>query len=235
MNRLRILLDSISLIVSLLCVSVAASLAIGGACMAALLALGFGVIPDFLILTLWIIIPAGTLGGGIFLTWKFSRQTTVAEETESRGQSLLQWETAAFLLFYLLFVISFITDLDWPVLVGLSLPLAALTPALVFPFRYAKNGYWSMIRCIGLIGAFSIFFWGILILGRTGKTVSYRGHDPAAIPRSVQWIAKRYIPAGATKIELSGRSTACKWSCQVSKQDFLKFKESADTSNSVRS
>ena len=81
-----------------------------------------------------------------------------------------------------------------------------------------------MVRSIGLAGAFSIFFWGILILGRTGKQVSYRGDDPAAIPRSVQWIGKRYIPAGATKIELSGRSTACKWSCQVSGQDFLKFK-----------
>ena len=79
MNRLRILLDLVSLIVSLVCISLAAALAIGGACMGAILSLGFGVIPDYLILTLWIIIPAGVLGGGIFLTWKFGRKTTVAE------------------------------------------------------------------------------------------------------------------------------------------------------------
>ena len=87
MNRLRIILDLIALIVSLICISLAAALAIGGACMAAILALGFGGIPDFLILSLWIIIPAIVLGGGIYLTWKFGRQTSKSASVGIRGVS----------------------------------------------------------------------------------------------------------------------------------------------------
>ena len=63
-----------------------------------------------------------------------------------------------------------------------------------------------------------------MILGRSGKDVSYQGNDPAGFPRSVLWIGEKYIPEGASDIRLNGSSTACDWTCRVSEKDFLKFK-----------
>jgi len=224
MNRLRIFFDWISLIVTVIFVSLAMVFVVVSALVAAVLAMGFSRIPDSAVLIAAIVLLAAALSVCIFLTRKFGRRKPVPEENVSRGQCLLQWETLAFLLFYLLFVAAFLTDLDWPVLTGLSLPVVVLIPALVFPFRYPRNGFRTAVRSIGLAGAFSIFFWGVLILGRTGKPVFHQGDDPAGLPRSVQWIGKIFIPDGAVGIDLRGRSTACQWSCRVSEPDFRKFR-----------
>ncbi|MBO4646669.1 MAG: hypothetical protein J5806_00760 [Lentisphaeria bacterium] len=225
MARLRVFFDWISLIAAVIFVSLAMVFAVVSALVMATLAMGFSRdIPDSAVLTAGTVLLAAALSVCIFLTWKFGWRKTVAEEAVSRGQSLLQWETIALLLFLLLFAASFLTDRDWPALTGLSLPAVVLIPALIFPFRYPRNGFRTVVRCIGLAGAFSIFFWGVLILGRTGKPVSWQGDDPAGLPRSVQWIGQIFIPTGAVEIDLRGRSTACEWSCRVSEPDFRKFR-----------
>lgn len=180
-------------------------------------------IPDAALLPVGIALWCAGFGAALFAAWKFGRHTLVFEKKKSRGESFLLWEAVAFPLFFLLFVVAYQNDWDWPIWVGLALPFLALVAALIFPFRRCRNGFWQAIRPIGFFVAFWIFFFGVLICGRTGKPVSYRGDDPAGFPPSVRWIAKRYIPAGASRIELAGRNTACHWSCEVAEPDFLKF------------
>ena len=221
MEKLRIFLDMLALTVAALGVAFVVSTAVMSM---PVFILANSALPDGVMLTIWIALAGMIFCTCIFAAWKYDRHKIIYEETRSRGQSFLLWETFAFLLFYLLFVISFRTDLDWPVLIGLCLPVAALIAALAFPFRSCRSGLLQAGRWCGFLGAFSLFFWGALILGRTGKIVSYRGDDPAGFPRSVRWIGEAYVPAGASRIDLSGRSTACRWSCHVAERDFMTFK-----------
>ena len=181
-------------------------------------------IPDYLAWSFLFILFGVMLAGGIYLAWKHGRHKLVLEEKKARGQSILLWETPAFLLFFLLLCISWATELDWPCLIGLGLPPLALIIALIFPFRHCPNGFWNAVRILGFLSAFSVFVWGSMILGRSGMDVSYQGNDPAGFPRSVLWIGEKYIPEGASDIRLNGSSTACDWTCRVSEKDFLKFK-----------
>ena len=227
MNRLCVFLHWISLILAAITVCSQISFYIVSAFVLLTMALKIKNIPDSLVVIPGLGLFFILLAVCIFLAWKFGRHSLVPEGTRSRGQSFLLWETAAFPLFFLLFVISFYSDLDWPGLIGLSLPVAALIVALAFPFRRCqsgKNGFWAAVRIGGFVAAFLLFFFGVGILGRGGKEVSYRGDDPAGFPPAVRWIGKQYIPAGASGIKLSGRSTCCEWSCRVSETDFLKFK-----------
>lgn len=226
MNRLCIFLHCISLITVAVIFSLIASFVIISPLVLFLMVLRIN-IPDILVLPGLIAAFCVALGVSGFITWKLGVHTLIPEETKSRGQSLLLWEALAFLLFFFLFAISFQTDWNWPIFAGLSLPSAMLIPALIFPFRRfssGKHGFWTSVRVGGFAGAFFLFFFGCAILGRAGKEVSYRGNNLAELPRSVQWIGKTYIPAGASEIELSGRNTCCQWSCHVLEKDFLKFK-----------
>ena len=224
-NILYIILNSIALGSAVLVISGIAALMVGS-----VLVLGLAMlklekyIPDYLVWSFLLILFGVMLAGGIFLAWKHGRHKLVLEEKKSRGQSILLWETPAFLLFFLLFYIAWETDHDWPCLIGLGLPPLALITALIFPFRQCRNGFWVAVRILGFLSAFSVFVWGSMILGRSGKDVSYQGDDPAKFPRSVLWIGETYIPDGASDIRLNGRSTACNWTCRVSEKDFLKFK-----------
>ena len=224
-NILYIFLNSTALGSAMLCIGGIAALLIWSTLVISLMTLKLEKhIPASLAWSSLFILFAVMLAGEIFLFWKHGRHKLVQEEKKSRGQSILLWETPAFLLFFLLFYIAWEMDHDWPLLIGLGLPPLALIIALIFPFRHCPNGFWNAVRILGFLSAFSVFFWGFLILGRGGKAVSYQGNDPAEFPRSVQWIGKTYIPDGASDIKLEGRNTACNWSCQVSEKDFLKFK-----------
>ena len=224
-NILYIILNSTALGSAVLVISGIAALLVGGVLVLGLMTLKLEKhIPDPLVWSFLFILFGVMLAGGIYLAWKHGRHKLVLEEKKSRGQSILLWETPAILLFFLLLYISWETELDWPCLIGLGLPPLALIIALVSPFRQCRNGFWVAIRILGFLSAFSVFFWGSLILGRCGKEVSYQGNDPAGFPRSVLWIGKTYIPDGASDIKLEGRSTVCDWSCRVSEKDFLKFK-----------
>ena len=224
-NFLYLVLNSAALGIAVLGISGIAALMVGS-----VLVLGLAMlklekyIPDYLAWSFLFILFGVMLAGGIYLAWKHGRHKLVLEEKKSRGQSILLWETPAFLLFFLLFYIAWETDHDWPLLIGLGLPPLALITALIFPFRHCPNGFWNAVRILGFLSAFSVFFWGSMILGRSGKDVSYQGNDPAGFPRSVLWIGEKYIPEGASDIRLNGSSTACDWTCRVSEKDFLKFK-----------
>ena len=224
-NILYLVLNSAALGTALLVIGGFAALLVWAVSGLGLMALKLDkYISDPLAWSFLFILFAVMLAGGIFLAWKCGRHKLVQEEKKARGQSILLWETPAFLLFFLLLWISWKTDLDWPCLVGLGLPLLALIIALIFPFRHCPDGFWNAVRILGFLSAFSVFFWGSLILGRCGKEVSYQGNDPARFPRSVLWIGKTYIPEGASDIKLAGSSAACTWTCRVSEKDFLKFK-----------
>lgn len=224
-NILYIILNSAALGIAVLGISGIAALMVGSVLVLSLVMLKLDkYIPDPLVWSFLFILFGVMFAGGIFLAWKHGRHKLVQEEKKARGQSILLWETPAILLFFLLLYISWETELDWPCLFGLSLPPLALIIALVFPFRQCRNGFWVAVQILGFLSAFSVFFWGCLILGRCGKEVSYQGNDPAGFPRSVLWIGKKYIPEGASDIRLKGNSTACDWSCRVSEKDFLKFK-----------
>ena len=227
MNRLCVFLHWISLILAAIIVCSMISLFAMSAFVLLTMALKIKNIPDSLVVIPGLGLFFILLAVCIFLAWKFGRHSLVPEETRSRGQSFLLWETAAFPLFLVSALISFYTDLNWPGLVGLSLPVAALIVALAFPFhrfQSGKNGFWAAIRAGGFAAAVLIFFSGMVIPARGGKEVSYQGDDPAGFPPAVRWIGKQYVPAGASGIKLSGRSTSCEWSCRVSGKDFLKFK-----------
>ena len=225
MKRLCIVLHLFALIAAAVGIAAFVTLAVISSLVMLAMALPFARhIPDAALIPVGIAAWCIVFGACLFAAWKFGRHTLVFEETKSRGESFLLWETVAFLLFSLLFFAAYLTDRGWPVMVGAALPLLALIAALVFPFRRCRGGVWQAVRWIGAIVAFQIFFFGGLICGRTGKPVSYHGNDPADLPRSVRWIGRKYIPAGASDIELNGSSTACRWSCRVSEADFLKFK-----------
>ena len=224
-NILYVILNSIALGIAVLGISGIAALMVGSVLVISLVMLKLEkYIPDYLAWSFLFILFGVMLAGGIFLAWKHGRHKLVLEEKKSRGQSILLWETPAFLLFFLLFYIAWEMDHDWPLLIGLGLPPLALIIALIFPFRHCPNGFWNAVRILGFLSAFSVFVWGSMILGRSGKDVSYQGNDPAGFPRSVLWIGEKYIPEGASDIRLNGSSTACDWSCRVSEKDFLKFK-----------
>ena len=225
MKRLCIALHLFALFAAAVGIGTLVSLAVISQLVLLAMALPFARnLPDAAVISVGIALWCAGFGACIFAAWKFGRRTLVFEEVKSRGESVLLWETVAFPLFFLLFFVAYRNDWDWPVPVGLALPLVALIAALAFPFRRCRSGFWRAIRPIGFFVAFLIFFFGVLICGRTGKPVAYRGDDPAGFPPSVRWIAKRYIPAGASRIELAGRSTACRWSGEVAEPDFLKFK-----------
>lgn len=224
-NILYIILNSAALGIAVLVISGIAALLVWGVLVPGLMALKLEkYIPDSLVWSFPIILFGVMFAGGIFLARKHGRHKLVQGDRKSRGQSILLWETPAFLLFFLLFYIAWETDHDWPLLIGLGLPPLALIIALIFPFRHCRDGFWDAVRILGFLSAFSMFVWGCMILGRCGKDVSYQGNDPAKFPRSVLWIGKTYIPDGASDIKLNGSSAACDWSCQVSEKDFLKFK-----------
>ena len=224
-NILYIILNSIALGIAVLGLSGIAALTVGSVLVLGLVMLKLDkYIPDPLVWSFLFILFGVILAGGISLAWKHGRHKLVQEEKKAREQSILLWETPAFLLFFLLFYIAWETDHDWPLLIGLGLPPLALIIALIFPFRQCRDGFWAAVQILGFLSAFSVFFWGGLILGRCGKDVSYQGNDPAKFPRSVLWIGEKYIPEGASDIRLNGSSTACDWSCRVSEKDFLKFK-----------
>ena len=224
-NILYLVLNSAALGIAVLVISGFAALMVGSVLVLSLVMLKLDkYIPDPLVWSFLFILFGVMLAGGIFLAWKHGRHKLVQEEKKSRGQSILLWETPAFLLFFLLFYIAWETDHDWPLLIGLGLPPLALIIALIFPFRHCPNGFWNAVRILGFLSAFSVFVWGSMILGRSGKDVSYQGNDPAGFPRSVLWIGEKYIPEGASDIRLNGSSAACDWTCRVSEKDFLKFK-----------
>ncbi|MBQ6597019.1 MAG: hypothetical protein IJH79_05650 [Lentisphaeria bacterium] len=224
-NILYLVLNSAALGTALLVIGGFAALSVWAVLGLGLMALKLDkYISDPLAWSFLFILFAVMLAGGIFLVWKYGRHKLVQEEKKARGESILLWETPAILLFFLLLWISWKTDLDWPCLIGLGLPPLALIIALIFPFRHCPDGFWSAVRIMSFLSAFSVFFWGSLILGRCGKEVSYQGNDPAKFPRSVLWIGKTYIPEGASDIRLDGSSAACTWTCRVSEKDFLKFK-----------
>ena len=220
-----LVLNSAALGIAVLGISGIAALMVGSVLVLSLVMLKLDkYIPDPLVWSFLFILFGVMLAGGVFLAWKHGRHKLVLEEKKSRGQSILLWETPAFLLFFLLFYIAWETDHDWPLLIGLGLPPLALIIALIFPFRHCPNGFWNAVRILGFLSAFSVFVWGSMILGRSGKDVSYQGNDPAGFPRSVLWIGEKYIPEGASDIRLNGSSAACDWTCRVSEKDFLKFK-----------
>ena len=224
-NFLYLVLNSAALGIAVLVISGFAALMVGSVLVLSLVMLKLDkYIPDPLVWSFLFILFGVMLAGGIYLAWKHGRHKLVLEEKKSRGQSILLWETPAFLLFFLLLCISWATELDWPCLIGLGLLPLALIIALIFPFRHCRDGFWDAVRILGFLSAFSVIVWGGMILGRSGKDVSYQGNDPAGFPRSVLWIGEKYIPEGASDIRLNGSSTACDWSCRVSEKDFLKFK-----------
>lgn len=224
MKRLCIFLNLIALLAGAVCFSLISSAVI--LTVVVLLFFATGYEPDSLapITVIFSFCAISVFGGCLFLAWRSGGKELVFEEGKSRGQSFLLWETSAFLLFFLLFLVSFHTDLDWPILIGLCLPIAALIPAAAFPFHSCKSKFWKKIRLYGFLAAVFLWLFGTVLVGRTGKSVSYQGDDPAGLPRSVLWIGKTLIPAGASGIDLQGSSTSCSWTCQVSEQDFLKFK-----------
>ena len=223
-NILYIILNSTSLGIAVLVISTAVFAAVF--CLAA----GFPLArPAVIGLDRFLFFGAAVLSfcGMIFLIVagfrRYGGGKLVCEAEKSRGQSFLLWETPAVLLFLLLFFLSWRTDLDWPLAVGLCLPIAALVLALAFPFPRCRNGFWTAVRVLGFASALSVFGLGGLFLVWSGRTVSYRGNDPAALPSGVRWLGGKYIPEGAAEIRLEGTSAVCRWSCRISEKDFRKF------------
>lgn len=224
-NRLYTSLNVTALAVALLCLCGTASVLVWTFLVILLVALKWEkYVPGSCATAIWAASFCVFLAAGVFGAWKCGRGKLVCETEKSRGQSFLLWETPAFQLLSLFFFISWLTDLDWPLLIGLGLPVVALALALAFPFPRCRNGFWTAVRILGFLGALGVFLAVGLVLGRAGKEVSYRGDDPAAFPPSVRWIGKTYVPAGASEIRLEGRSTVCRWSCRVAEQDFQKFR-----------
>ena len=70
------------------------------------------------------------------------------------------------------------------------------------------------LACTGIAG---------LILGRTGRDVTYTGNDIAAIPHLFKWQKEHYFPAGARDIKVRGDTMAFEWECRLSEKDFLDY------------
>lgn len=182
-------------------------------------------IPDYLPMVVGHILFFLGIGCFDFLARKDRRKQAVPPDSKSRLESFFLWETAALPSLILLVYVSWLTDYATFGFIGLLLPLVGLILAIVRPLTCRRTTFWEVIRKLGFVIAIHIFLIGSFIISHSGKEVFYQGDNPADIPKSVQWLAKTYIPKGATDIKLEGRSTHCEWSCKVSKEDFQKFKD----------
>ena len=139
----------------------------------------------------------------------------------SRLQSVGLWLVPAFLLWAVFFALAWYFERD-AFLLGLPVTaLAAVFAGVVFPFRRHKNT--PVFGCAGPVLAFILFGIAGLILGRTGRDVTYTGNDIAAIPHLFKWQKEHYFPAGAHDIKVRGDTMAFEWECRLSEKDFLDY------------
>ncbi|MBQ9502752.1 MAG: hypothetical protein IJU70_11390 [Lentisphaeria bacterium] len=139
----------------------------------------------------------------------------------SRLQSVGLWLVPAFLLWAVFFALAWYFERD-AFLWGLpATALAAVFAGVVFPFRRHKNT--PVFGCAGPVVAFILFCIGAVLLGRTGRDVTYTGNDVASIPHLFKWQKEHYFPAGAHDIKVRGNTMAFEWECRLSEKDFLDY------------
>ena len=143
------------------------------------------------------------------------------EKPRSRLQSVGLWLVPGFLLWLSFFVLTWYYERD-VFLLGLPATLIlAAAAGIVFPFRRHRNG--EVFGCVGPIFAFLLFGIGAMILGRTGRDVTYTGNSISNIPHLNKWQKEHYFPAGARDIEVRGSTMGFKWECRLSEKDFLDY------------
>ena len=143
------------------------------------------------------------------------------EKPRSRLQSAGLWLVPGFLLWLFFFVLTWYYERD-VFLLGLpAVLILAAAAGIVFPFRRHRNG--EVFGCLGVIFAFLLFCIGAMLLGRTGRDVTYTGNSISDIPHLNKWQKEHYFPAGARDIKVSGSTMGFRWECRLSEKDFLDY------------
>ena len=147
--------------------------------------------------------------------------TVMEDAPRSRLQSVGLWLVPGFLLWLFFLALAWYYERD-VFLLGLpAVLILAAAAGIVFPFRRHKNT--PVFGCAGPVFAFLLCCVGLMILGRTGRDVTYTGNDIAAIPHLFKWQKEHYFPAGARDIRVSGSTMGFKWECRLSEKDFLDY------------
>ena len=153
-----LVLNSAALGIAVLGISGIAALMVGSVLVLSLVMLKLDkYIPDPLVWSFLFILFGVMLAGGMDLAWTHGRHKLVQEEKKSRGQSILLWETPAFLLFFLLFYIAWEMDHDWPLLIGLA--VVGLYGLFTCFFYIPPFTTYTVVQVV-LMGY--VFFWFIV-------------------------------------------------------------------------
>ena len=179
----------------------------------------------------WIILPL-IYGGLLFYNWKRKiKKDTLSEPAGfSRKQSALIWSGIVLIIFSALKLISFCVGKSCYFL-GINvkyyfIPLFLIPAAAIYfrPFKKHEKG--NSFGITGIIAGALLFFISMIHevtdYAFTGNKLPI-GYD---MPSFMQ---ERLFPAGAYNFEIKGGSgfltNYAEWSCNVSKEDFEKFRK----------
>lgn len=141
---------------------------------------------------------------------------------KSRSGTFFLLGTPAFLLITGGVFISFHLENAFLLLPGLFLFLFILFLSLFRPFEMdMRRGY---IKGFSFVFSLGIFLISALILGRTGKEISYTGNNVNAIKRLSPHQKKICFPQNAKNIKLTGSTMSFEYTCIVEEKDFYKYK-----------
>ena len=193
------------------------------------------VFAPFVVITLdcwsWIILPL-IYGGLLFYNWKRKiKKDTLSEPAGfSRKQSALIWSGIALIVFSALRLISFCVGKSCYFL-GINvkyyfIPLFLIPAAAIYfrPFKKHEKGSSFGITgiLIGVLLFFISMFYNVSNYDFTGDKLPIGYEMPSAMQ-------ERFFPDGAYNFEIKGKSMmfaiSAEWSCNVSKEDFEKFRK----------
>ena len=193
------------------------------------------VFAPFVVITLdcwsWIILPL-IYGGLLFYNWKRKiKKDTLSEPAGfSRKQSALIWSGIALIVFSALRLISFCVGKSCYFL-GINvkyyfIPLFLIPAAAIYfrPFKKHEKG--DSFGIIGIIAGVLLFFISMI---HEVTDYSFTGNKLPIGYDMPSFMQERLFPAGAYNFEIKGGSgfltNYAEWSCNVSKEDFEKFRK----------
>lgn len=183
------------------------------------------VLPEYLCTLIAVCIFIAPIIVFLFIAFRFEKKLKNTENSpqvrKSRLGTFFLLGTPAFLLITAGFFAAFSLENDLLLLPGLFLFLFILFYSIFHPVESdVRRGH---IKAFSFIFAFGLFFISSIILGRTGREISYTGNNAAEIKKLSSRQKEICFPPNATKIRLSGTTGSFEYSCHVKEKDFLSY------------
>ena len=183
------------------------------------------VLPEYLCTLIAVCIFIAPIIVFLFIAFRFEKKLKNTENSpqvrKSRLGTFFLLGTPAFLLITAGFFAAFSLENDLLLLPGLFLFLFILFYSIFHPVESdVRRGH---IKAFSFIFAFGLFCISSVILGRTGREISYTGNNAAEIKKLSTRQKEICFPPNATKIRLSGTTASFEYSCHVKEKDFLSY------------